>query len=120
MNEGWGNCATFHGVNAHLLVLSLIGYKRKLRIPEPDSEENLSSDEDMPEIPLEYAEEESSGKESEAEESREEENGRDEGEEESKTKEIKEGIYIIVRFPGKQANSDYNFVGKVIGKEGSG
>ncbi|KAK3892998.1 hypothetical protein Pcinc_003177 [Petrolisthes cinctipes] len=95
MNEGWGNCATFHGVNVHLLVLSHTGYKRKLKKPEPDSEENLSSDEDMPEIPLEYAEEESSGKESEAEESREEEDGRDEGEGVSKTKKIKEGLYII-------------------------
>lgn len=82
----------------------------------------------MPEIPPEYAEEESSGKESETEESEEEEpkeegeeNGRDEeGEKESKSKDIKEGLYVIVRFPGKKANSDYHFLGKVLGKEKSG
>ena len=79
--------------------------KRKLRMPEPNLEENLSSDEDMPEIPPVHAEEESSGKESEVEEPKEEgeEYGRDEqGEKESKSKEIKEGLYVIVRFPGKK------------------
>ena len=76
----------------------------------------------MLEIPPEYVEEESSGKESEAEESEEEEpkekgeeKGRnEEGKKESKSKEIKEGLYVIVRFPGKKANSDYHFVGKVL------
>lgn len=84
------------------------GVTRKIRVHKSDSESSLeetlsSSDEDMPEFPLEYEKEESSEKESE--------------EEEGKTKEIKEGSYVVVRFTDKKANSYYHFVGKVLKKE---
>ncbi len=106
------------------------GAKRKLRVSEFDSDSSpeeilSSSDEDIPEIPLED-DEKSSGKESEVEEREvEEREGEEEGEEEgdedeSKTNDIQEGLYVIVKFTGKKANSDYHFVGKVLGKEGRG
>ena len=114
------------------------GVKRKLRVSPPESDSDSSSDVYMSGSPLEYDKESSENASEVAESSEvdqeeegrkeieegtekegEEEEGTEKEEKESKTEEIKDGTYVVVKFPGKKANSDFHFVGKVLGKEGS-